>query len=392
MIARKIKVIQVITRLIKGGAQKVCLDLVEGLPKDIYEVYLVSGNATGSEGSLWERAKGVKDIKIRLVPEMEREISPLHDIVALLKLYHHFKVIKPDIVHSHTSKAGFIACLAARMADVPVIIYSPHGHLFAPQAKIPSVSGSFWRLKLFYSLRKFASSLATKVIALNHADKDEQVKLGLAGEGKYEVVYNGVDIPDDGLLVNVSNQLRDDKPYPVLVTVGRLTPEKGQVYLLDAVKELKVDYPDIRLVIIGDGSLKRQLKRHTEILGIEGNVSFPGIQDEIGPYLKDSDIFVLPSLYEAFGIVLLEAMANMKPVVASRVNGIPEVVEEGVSGILVPPAKSTELAEAIKKLAFDNELAQRIGEEGYKRVKMLFTREKMIIKFDKLYQQLLENL
>jgi glycosyltransferase involved in cell wall biosynthesis len=387
MTARKIKVVQVITRLIKGGAQKVCLDLVEGLPKDRYEVYLASGKATGSEGSLWERAHNIKDIKIKLVPEMEREISPLRDIVALLKLYHIFRVIKPDIVHSHTSKAGFIACLAARMAHVPVIIYSPHGHLFAPQAKIPSVSGSFWRLKLFYSLRKFASSLATRVIALNNADKDEQVKLSLASAGKYEVIYNGVDIPD-----YCERRTDDDGPYPVIVTVGRLTPEKGQIYLLDAVKDLKCDYPDIELQVIGDGPLKGSLMKHAEMLGICDNVKFLGIQDEIGSHLRNADIFVLPSLYEAFGIVLLEAMVYMKPVIASRVNGIPEVVEEGVSGILVPPAKSDELAGAIKKLVIDKELSRRIGGAGYNRVKTLFTKEKMITKFDRLYRQLLGNI
>lgn len=388
MTSRKIKVVQLITRLIKGGAQKVCLDIIEYLPKDKYEVCLIAGPDTGSEGSLWQQAKGIKDINIKGIKEMVREVSSLKDIIALIKLCCLFKTTKPDIVHCHTSKAGFVGCVAAKLAGVPVIIYSPHGHLFAPQAHIPGVSGNRIRLKLFYLLRKSASFFATRVIALNHADRNEQVTLKLAPARKYEVVYNGTEMINSQLAIR-NYKFKDH--YPLLATVGRLTPEKGHAYLLEAVKLVKSKYPSVLLLVIGDGILRNRLETVSIESGIKDNVRFVGLQDNPSDLVKDADLFVLPSLYEAFGLVLLEAMALRKAVIASKVNGIPEVVIDNETGILVPPAQSTMLAEAIINLAQNKELAEKMGIAGYKRVNELFSREKMVSNFDNLYQRLLKE-
>lgn len=382
---RKIKVIQVITRLIKGGAQKVCLDIASNLPKDRYEVHLVTGPATGKEGSLLTNVIKQPDIGLEIIPELAREVSPLKDIIALIKLYRLFGRIRPDIVHCHTSKAGLIGCLAAKLAGVKVIVYSPHGHLFAEGARIPGVSGNILRLKLFYYLRKLASSCATKIIALNHADKDEQVNLKLAPADKYEVIYNAVQLP------NGIAQPTTPSGYPTIATIGRLVPEKGQSYLLEAVKLTKTKYPDVSLLVIGDGPLRNNLETQAEKSGIKNNVKFLGVRDDLYAILSGIDIFVLPSLYEAFGIALLEAMAAKKPAIASRVNGIPEVVVDGKTGLLVPPANPSALAEAIIKLTGNKAMAQQMGVAGYGRVKDLFTMEKMIAKVDNLYNQLLRR-
>lgn len=406
MISRKIRVVQLITRLIKGGAQKVCLDIVEYLPNDRYEIYLIAGPDTGPEGSLWERAKGIKGLNIKVVAEMVREISPLKDMVALMKLCCLFKTVKPDIVHCHTSKAGFVGCVAAKLAGVPVIIYSPHGHLFAPQANIADVSGNILRLKLFYFLRRLASFCATKVIALNNADKNEQVTLlKLAPARKYEVIYNGIEMISPKSEISRQGTLKEgasrdpvgtgrnpklENSYPLLATVGRLTPEKGHSYLLEAVKLVKNKYPNVLLLVIGDGILRNRLESISVELGIKDNVRFTGLQDNPPDLVKEVDLFILPSLYEAFGLVLLEAMTLRKAVIASKVNGIPEVVVDNETGILVPPAQSTAIAEAIIKLAKNKEMSEKMGAAGYKRVSELFVREKMVSKFDKLYQQVLK--
>jgi len=388
----RIKICYVITRLIKGGAQKVCLDLIESLlarpaggPRDQYEIHLVSGPDIGPEGSLWDRAKAIKNLNIKIIKSLVRDVSFIKDNIAFIKLYFYFRKIKPNIVHCHTSKAGLIGCVAAKLAGVPVIIYSPHGHIFASNANIPGVSESALKRKVFYLLRKLASACSTKIIALNQADKNEQVALKLAPEGKYKVIYNGVD------LINrapITGARKFDKNYPVLATVGRLSPEKGHIHLLQAIKILKNNYPGILLLLIGDGILRDKLEQLSAHLDIRNNVRFIGLSDNPSDWVKDADIFVLPSLYEAFGIVLLEAMALRKPVIASNVNGVPEVVVNDKTGILIPPAQSQALSDAIIKLTANKEVARLMGEEGRQRVKELFLKQIMADKFDKLYKQL----
>lgn len=381
----KIKVVQVITRLIKGGAQKVCLDITQGLPKNQYEVFLLSGPETGLEGSLWDKANQIQGIRIKVIQKLVREISPVKDLMALISLYYFFHKTHPHIVHCHTSKAGFIGCLASWLARVPVIMFSPHGHLFSPSAKIPSVSHSSLRLQIFYYLTRMACLLSTKVIAQNAADKNEQIKLWLAPARKYEIIHNAVDPAHNPALIHEGWA---DKRYPVLATIGRLSPEKGQIHLLEAIKSVKNSFPDVLLLVIGDGALRKELEDFTQRENISTNVRFTGLCDNPDIFLKDIDIFVLPSLYESFGIVLLEAMAQKKPAIASNVNGIPEVVVHNQTGILVPPANPQALSEAIIKLATDKELARKMGLAGYERVNKFFRREQMVENFDNLYKKL----
>mgnify|MGYP001589363332 CR=1 FL=1 len=380
----KIKVVQVITRLIKGGAQKVCLDIAEGLPKDRHEVFLLSGPETGLEGSLWDKARQITGVRIKVIPELVREISPVKDLTSLIRLYYFLYKTRPDIIHCHTSKAGFIGCLAGWLARVPVIIFSPHGHLFSPTAKIPSVSHSPLRMQIFYRLTRLAYALSTKVIAQNAADKDEQMKLRLAPANKYEIIHNAVEIASS----EPKNTRAPDNRYPILATLGRLSPEKGQVFLLEALKSVTKEFPDALLLVIGDGALRQELESFAEKENLSNNVRFTGLCDEPAQLLKDIDIFILPSLYESFGIVLLEAMAQGKPVIASNVNGIPEVVVDNQTGILVPPANPQALSEAIIKLANDKELAREMGIAGYERVNKFFRKEQMVNNFDNLYSNL----
>jgi glycosyltransferase involved in cell wall biosynthesis len=384
---QRIRIVQVITRLIKGGAQKICLDLAESLPKDQYEVHLVSGPETGPEGSLWEKANQLKGISITVIPELVRSASLFKDSIALIKLYQFFRLVSPKIVHCHTSKAGFLGCLSARLANVPVVVFSPYGHLFAEDAQIPGVSGNWLRLKLFYFLSRLAGICADKIIAQNQKDKDDQIKLKLAPPQKYEVIYNSIELTN---IPNSKFQIPNPQShYPLLATIGRLSPEKGQKYLLEAIKLLKTTFPSVYLSVIGDGPLREELEDITEKLDIQDNVQFLGLSDNPRSLLKDIDIFVLPSLYESFGIVLLEAMAEKKPVIASKTSGIPDVVIDRKTGILVEPASADAIADAIIKLVKDKELAKKMGQAGYERLTSLFLKERMLNSFDALYKKLL---
>ncbi|MFH0889361.1 MAG: glycosyltransferase family 4 protein [Planctomycetota bacterium] len=393
----KIKIVQVITRLIKGGAQKICLDIVEGLSKDQYEIHLISGPNTGTEGSLWQRANNIRNIHIKVIPQLVRNISPLCDLIALFRLYLYFSKIHPDIVHCHTSKAGFVGCVAAWLARVPIIIYLPQGHIFASGAHIPNVSGNILKLKLFYLLTRFSSLLCTKIIAVNNTDKNEQIALRLAPPYKYEVIYNAIDtkICDAPCETSINACPIRDTPatnrYPILATAGRLSSEKGQVYLLEAVKLVKNKFPDVLLLVIGDGPLRNTLETKVEQLDIKDNIRFLGMLENIIPALEKIDIFILPSLYESFGIVLLEAMAQAKPIIASNVGGIQDVVVHNQTGILVACANPEVLSMAIISLSNNKELARKMGLAGYERVNKLFRKEQMVNNFDDLYNRMVNK-
>ena len=392
------KVALVITRLVKGGARKVVLDIAKGLDKNVYNVTLFTGpESMPDENSLNEIRD--KKIRIEILNDMVRRVSVWKDLKTLLKLYTIFRRSNFSIVHSHTSKAGFLGCISAKLAGVPVIIYSPHGHIFSLRGEISEVSGNRLRLRFFFYLRRLASLCADRIVALSQSDKREQAALGLAPEYKYVVIPNGID-PTEFSIKGKNNISGNKKPadsnslskeYPILGMIARLTGEKGHKYLLESLVEVKESYRDVLLWIIGEGPLRHEMEKKVIELGLCPNVVFMGLLEDIPGILGKIDIVVLPSLYEAFGIVILEAMAMKKPVVATDVGGVSEVVENGRTGILVAPGDSHGLAEAIIRLADDKELSKIMGDNGYERVIKFFTKQEMLRKVDTLYRELASN-
>ena len=390
---KKILVAHIITRMIKGGAQDIALNLIAGLNKNNYESTLIAGSEEGSEGTFWPEIKKA-GIKHKLIPELVREISPLKDIIALLKLAYFLKKKRFRIVHSHTSKAGFIGSLAAKLAGIPVIIYLPQGHIFYPDGAIPGVSGNRLKLKIFFVLRRFASRLADKVIALTWADKKEQVNLGLAPADKYTIIPNGVDLKKFTVIKEpdkLKKKLNIIERYPVLGIVGRLSSEKGHQFLFKALKRIISDYPNTILLVVGDGVLKGQLELLAKDMGLEKYVCFLGLRQDIPDILSIIDIFIQPSLYEAQSVATIEAMSLKKPVVVSKVGGMPGVVDDGQTGFLVPPKAPQPLAEAILKIANDKKMAEMMGEAGHQKVVNEFNLKKMITRTENLYETLLSK-
>ncbi|MFH1226492.1 MAG: glycosyltransferase family 4 protein [Planctomycetota bacterium] len=376
---RRKKVVYVITRLIRGGAQKVCFDIINAL-KNKYEITLISGIETGPEGSLWPEFRAIPGVNMRQLAQLVRGIAPFKDTIALIRLYWFFRSCRPDIVHCHTAKAGCLGCLAAKLAGVPSIIWSPHGHIFSTDAQIPQVTGI--SMRIFYWFWKLTCWCSNTVIALTESDKKDQVALSLAPDKKFSVVYNGIDAP-----MNSSDKTVEINGRPILGVIGRLSPEKGQEYLLKAISILKPQYPEIHLLVVGDGRQRAYLQSVAEQLQITSSVTFTGLVGNIYPLINKMDAVVLPSLYEAFGLVLLEGMVMKKPVIASNVNGISEIVEDNKSGILVPPRDAQALAEAIRKLVDNPDLAGVMGQNGFDRLADLFAKERMITRLEDIYDQ-----
>ena len=385
------KILHIITRLDMGGsAQNTLLTCLKLSRK--YEMVLVCGlsqesNMTDSEqeavdGLINEaRAYGVKIVSI---PSLVRRISPLNDICALCDLVRIIKTEKPDVVHTHTSKAGILGRMAAKIARVPRIVHTPHGHVFFGHFG-PILSRMFLRVERLFAL------LTDRVVALTDRESRDYTDLNVYPADKLVQIHSGVDIEKFKQVpvsaVEKKRSLGLDRNGIVVGFIGWLLPIKGPMHLLKAMEDVWQDHDDTSLVFIGKGDLDVDLRAEALKTGANGRVNFLGWRNDIDEIMPLFDIFVLPSLNEGMGRVLVEAMAAGKPIVASNVGGIPDLVQHDHNGLLVPPGDEKALAAGIKQLINDPEKAKMMGQRG-RELCHQFSLEAMIEKIDALYMGL----
>lgn len=392
---KKNKIIHIITRLDKGGSAENTLLTVLGIDKKKYEVILVKGPTYESRMSKEEHASVISDlkkaqlagVKIVNIPFLLRRINPVYDFLALFSLYVLLIKEKPSIVHTHTSKAGLLGRLAAKLAGIPIIIHTPHGHVFL---------GYFGpvKTKIFIILEKLASRITNKMIALTNKERDDQVLFKIADEDKLAVIPSGVQLNKfRELPFNEKQNFKKELGIPenslIIGTVGRLEPVKGPEFLIKAAKLIISKYPEAFFIFTGDGYLKQDLEKTTSKLGLKENIIFLGWREDPAKIISAYDVFVLPSLNEGMGRVLVEAMALGKSIVASNIGGIPDLVIHGKNGFLVPPKNPKELAKYIQILLEDKKRREIMGLAG-KEMSSDFSVENMVEKIEKLYGELLK--
>lgn len=391
----RIKVIHVITRFDKGGSAENTFLTVRGLDRQFYEVHLVIGSSQESlMGKEEQKAaqhnleeveeSGVKVVRLN---NLVRNIHPFKDICALYDLFVLFRKEKPQIVHTHTSKAGIIGRWAARLARVPVIIHTPHGHVFW---------GYFNRwVSCFYSiLERWTARITDRIITLTEQEKKDHLYFRIASPDKFEVIHSGVELEKFQSIQASPEPLRKELGIPhdaiVVGTAGRLTPIKGHRYLIEAAKQVIAVHLETHFLIIGDGELLSDLLSLAANLGIGDHVHFAGWRTDISEILSTCDIFAFPSLNEGMGKAIVEAMALGKPVIASRVGGIIDLVRDGENGFLIPPADVGSLAESIQILVADPEKRRLMGIAG-KRASVHYGSAGMIVNIDALYKHFLDR-
>jgi len=327
------------------------------------------------------RAEGVEVIDVPI----PRRIDPSGDLHALARLVTVFRHLQPDIVHTHTSKAGFLGRLAARLAGVRRVVHSMHE---PPHNAARSALSRF----AYIMLERLAAFWADRIVTPSYANEREILERRLVDPRKLMVIRLGIELSrypqaKDPRAAVRGLGIADDAP--VIGIVGRLEPPKGHTHLLAAVRHLVDRRPDLCCVCVGDGFLRERLEAEAEALGIERNVFFTGYREDMLELLCGFDLFVLPSLWEGLGIVLLEAMAYQKAIVASRVGGIQDVVIDGETGILLPPASPVHLARAIDLLLGDRGRAEAMGRAGYLRVLTEFRDDRCNDRLMALYHALL---
>lgn len=377
---RQINILYIITGLEIGGAERLLVSVIRNLNREKYKIVVCF---LKGKGPLANEIRGM-GVKV-----LDMKMRARFDLSVILKLVRLIKRENIDLVHTHLIRADILGALAAKLAGVPIIISTRH-----------SFSGRWEECYLVRKAYQVASNFMDKIITVSEAVKDRLAEWSGIKPDKMIVIHNGVDvgeykIKDDG------GRRRDffdvDAKVPLIGMVSRLVPCKGHKYFLEAAARVKKDISDARFLIVGgtmyyNERYKKELTRYAEYLGLNGGVLFTGIRRDIPQIMSCLDIFVLPSIIdEAFGRVVLEAMACGRPVIATNGGGIPEIVKDNETGMLVPPKDSDKLAQAIIALLEDKERAKRMGLAGRERVEQYFSLEKMVKKIEDLYGQLINS-
>lgn len=378
------RVLHVITRLDRGGSAENTLLCAAHLRA--YETVVAVGPTQGerSPTEALARQQGVEFVE---VPQLVRPLRPVADLRALWQLWRLMRRGRYDLVHTHTSKAGLLGRVAAYLARVPCRVHTAHGHVFYGYHG-PALS------RLFVWLERWAAWITHRLIALTPAERADQLRFGVGSPAKFSVIHSGVDFapflrpPADREVTRRVLGLGLDGV--VVGTLGRLTPIKGQADLLRAFALVRPQVPEAWLLVVGDGEEGLGLAALARELGVAGRVVFAGWREEVPDLLRAMDLFVLPSLNEGMGKALVEAMFVGLPVVATRVGGVPDLVGEGRSGLLVAPGQPEALAAAILELAADPRRRRDLGARAAQ-VAREYSVESMIEKLDRLYQSLLKE-
>ncbi len=380
----KIRICRVITRLNIGGPAQHVILLSAGLPKEEFDTLLVAGREEEGEGSLLDLAlvKGVHPFRL---PRLCRPIRPQDDLLTLLALVRLFRQWRPAIVHTHTSKAGALGRLAARIAGVPFIVHTFHGHIF---------DGYFppWQANIFLKMERLLAKLTTRIIALSDGQRQELLTLKIGSEEKLAVLPLGLELDPFLTSAAKNGQLRkelglSDKGKLVGI-IGRLVPIKGHEIFLRAARSVAEKLPSCYFLIVGDGPERPKLQGMAEALGISSKVLFLGWRRDLDRVYADLDLCTLSSYNEGTPVSLLEAMAAGVPIVATRVGGVKDLITPPKTGLLVPPGDAQALAEAIITLLNDPEGARRMARAGRERAYPFYDVKALISRMEQFYRKL----
>ncbi len=316
-----------------GGPSKHVVNLSEGLNRFNCTTLLISGQPDKSEGNMFALAEG-KDFGFKILKNLRRPISLFHDLISFIKLIKEIKNFSPDIVHTHTTKAGILGRIAALVCGVPKIYHTYHGNVF---------KGYFPRFQtcLIIAIERFFSAFTTKLIALtpNLATELNHI-FRIKDTNKISVIPLGLDLASYLSTPRKMNIWRKslgltEKDF-IIGIVARLVPVKNHKMLINSMKTLSSIFPELHLAIIGNGELENKLKRQADNLGISNHIHFCGISNELEKIYSDLDLLVLCSKNEGTPVVIIEALAAGCPVAAVNVGGVKEVLENGKTGRLLP--------------------------------------------------------
>ncbi|MHC5054860.1 MAG: glycosyltransferase family 4 protein [Planctomycetota bacterium] len=366
-----------------GGTRKHVRELALGLDSARFEVHLVVSLRRGREMLFDLPALGRLGVRVHIVP-MSRAISPVDDGRSLRRLVRLFGKRRFDVVHTHSAKAGFLGRRAARVAGVPQVIHTPHVWPF-------QWTRGAARL-VYYRLERLAAGWCDRLVCVGPGQRDYGLASRVAGnhEDKLVVVPNGVDPAALDASADRAGVRAELGVLPGDLAVGmvaRLAPQKGVGRFLEAAALVARERTDVRFLLVGSGPLERRTRRRARELGLgPARLALLGHREDVPRLCSGFDVFALSSLYEGLPYVLLEAMAARRAVVATRVAGVEDVIEDGVTGRLAPPGDAPAIAEAISGLLGDSGARRDLGSAARRRVEAAFPLERFIDAHARLYE------
>ena len=384
------RIAHVITRMILGGAQEntllCCQDLIRAYGDD---VLLVTGPALGLEGSLIGEARA-GGVPLVVVPHLRRAIHPWRDLRSYVAVKRILADFRPDVVHTHSAKAGILGRLAAAALRVPAVVHTVHGAPFHPYQGRAGQLAAQW-------CERYAAGKCHALVSVADAMTDLLVGADVAPREKFTTIYSGMDI-DPLLRANdrrdeVRKQLGYQPPDVVVGKVARLFHLKGHGDLVGAASCVVARFPDVHFLLVGDGILRRSLRRQIDRAGLAEHFQLLGLVEpkRIPGLIGAMDVVVHTSLREGLARVLPQALIAGKPVVSYDVDGAREVVVPDETGYLVAPKNVPQLAEALMKVAADEQLRRRLGSEGRRRFTSRFGHQQMTAHLRQLYTRLLNT-
>jgi len=389
-VSEPVRVLRLIARLNMGGPALHVAYLTQGLATRGYETTLAAGLLARGESSMSFAAEEL-GVDVEPVSELHREISPYYDPLSVARVVRLIQRIRPHIIHTHTAKAGAIgrtAALLAGDARPPIVVHTFHGHVLRGYFD-PATSAVFSKLERALAMR------TTRLIAVSPEVRDDLVGLGVAPYDKFCVIRLGIDLEHRVVDLGANHDLRRlfgvGADEFVVGWIGRMTAIKRVDDILLAFRELRDRGTPARLCLVGDGPDREQVERRAHALGISRHTLFVGYQREVAPYYSFFDAFVLSSANEGTPVVAIEALAAARPVVATNVGGVPDVIEHEGDGLLVPAGDVDGISRALERLARDPGLRRRLGTEGRERVIPRYRVERLVDDVDELYRELLSE-
>lgn len=344
-----LRLLFLLTSPVRGGVEEVVLALLRRLDPAAFRL------ALAAPAELLESlAPDLAGVPVTTAPV---SAASWRNVAEIRRLGAFIQRVRPDVVNPHLFRSVLVAAPLAKALGVPAVVETYHGREAWRQGPL---RGSFL-------VDRLVARTVDRVIAVSEAARVFLVREKGYPSDKIVVVPNGRDLSifrPGTARAAARAELGLDEAVPVVGVVGRLETQKGHVYLLEAWRTVTHAFPETRLLVVGDGTLRGELEARARELGIAGSVLFTGFRSDVPRVLDAIDVLVLPSLYEGMPLTAIEASAMARPVVASAVDGTPEVVRNGVTGLLVPPAHPRALARALSALLGDPEARRRMGDAG----------------------------
>jgi glycosyltransferase involved in cell wall biosynthesis len=384
-----VKVLRVIARLNMGGPALHVAYLTDGLRKLGYDTTLVAGTLARGEDSMAFVADD-RNVDVVRIDELGREISPFRDLMATVKLARLIRKQRPQILHTHTAKAGTVGRVAALLAGSrrpPIIVHTFHGHVL--RGYFGPLRSLFFRL-----LERWLAGRTTALVAVSPQVRDDLVSLGVAPRERFVVIRLGIEL-EERVATEQDGRLESRRYLGIpgerftIGWIGRMTSVKRTDDILVAFKGLRDRGVEATLCLVGDGPDRVELEQRAHELGVMRDTLFLGYQEEVAPFYAAFDALVLPSSNEGTPVSAIEALAAGRPVVATRVGGVPDVVRDGEDGFLVDAGATDELAKKLEQLARDPELRANMGNRGRERVLPRYAVDRLVHDVDELYKSLL---